>query len=203
MTAAFEKFMRQYKMTGSEKADGYSSDVFVGLDQEEKEEVFNLLVTELPFSAEWLFFLNKKKALIIVKEEEKKLRGNGYEHVYMLQEELVKYSQEMLYQNHMIEDYPGYIDSLRPLVVDSVGRTPPNTVTLNFLKQVILTEANEDAVARAARKLLMVIKFPRDTENYDKYYKRLISELRSADTQIKLQALNQIAKYEKNIPISA
>ncbi|MGJ9416849.1 hypothetical protein ACHAC9_03645 [Massilia sp. CMS3.1] len=188
-------------MTGSEKADGYSRDVFVGLDPQEKEEVFRLLVTELPFSTEWLFFLDKEKALVIVKEKEEKLRGNSYSHVYMIQEELLKYSGGMSYQDRMIEDYPSYVDYLRPLVVDSIGRTPANMAAVNFFKQVILTETNDDAVARAARKLLGVLKFPRDTEANDKYYKRLVSELRSESTILKLQALSQIAKYEKNLPV--
>lgn len=42
MTAAFNEFMRQYKMTGSEKADGYSRSGFAGLDEDEKNEVFNI-----------------------------------------------------------------------------------------------------------------------------------------------------------------
>lgn len=48
-------------MTGSEKADGYSRDAFIGLDADEREVVFDLLVTELPFSADWLFFIDAEK----------------------------------------------------------------------------------------------------------------------------------------------
>lgn len=43
MTLAFEKFMKQYRMTGSEKADGYSSDAFVGLEESEKEVFVQLM----------------------------------------------------------------------------------------------------------------------------------------------------------------
>jgi hypothetical protein len=117
MTKAFHEFMRQYKMTGSEKADGYSRAAFIGLDEREKEEVFNLLINELPFSVSWLFFLDAQKAFDVVKQEEQKLRGNGYVHVYMLQEELIKFSGDLSFQNHMIADYLGYVDRLRPLVV--------------------------------------------------------------------------------------
>lgn len=201
MTVALERFMRQYKATGNEKADGYSSDVFVGLDADEKVTVFNLLVTELPFSAEWLFFLDTEKALIVAKEEEQKLRGNGYESAFMLQEQIVKHSGDLLYQRHMIEDYPGYISDLKPLVVDSIGRTPANTTTVAFFKQVILTEVNPSAVARAARKLLAALNIPRTNEIEDAKYSRLVSELRSESAQQKLSVMSQIAQYEIGLPI--
>lgn len=72
MTAAFNEFMRQHKMAGSEKADGYSQSAFIGLNEHEKEEVFKILVTELPCSVQWLFFLNKERVVPLVKQEEKK-----------------------------------------------------------------------------------------------------------------------------------
>ncbi|MYN19495.1 hypothetical protein GTP81_22385 [Rugamonas sp. FT107W] len=152
--------MEQYQATGGVKADGYSRDVFEGLNADEKAAVFNLLATELPFSAEWLFFLDAEKALIAAKDEEQKLRGNGYESVYMLQEQMVKYSGDLLYQRHMIEDYPGYISNLKPLVVDSIGRTPVNTAMVDFLRQVILREVNPGAVARAERRLSAALNIP-------------------------------------------
>jgi len=201
MTAAFDRFMRQYKMTGSEKADGYSRDAFVGLDQQEKEEVFKILLTELPHSIGWLFFLDAERALVVAKKNEEQLRGDGYEHVYALQEEIIKHTGDLSYQRRMIEDYLGYVDYLRPLVVDSIARTTATMATVNFLKQVILTETSDDAVSRAARKLLTVLKFPRDTENDESHHKRLVSELRSENTKLKLHAFSQISKYEKNIPL--
>ncbi len=39
MSYPFEEFKKQHAMTGSEKADGYSPDVFVGLGEHEKEIV--------------------------------------------------------------------------------------------------------------------------------------------------------------------
>lgn len=199
MTAAFDKFMKQYHMTGSEKADGYSQDAFVGLDWDEKVRVFELLVTELPFSAKWLFFLDAQKAIPVVKKKEAALRGNGYAHVYMLQEGLIEYTGDLSYQKNLIEDYSKYVDYLRPLVVDSIGRTPVNIEIVEFLKQVILTEVNADAVARAARRLLMVLKIPRATESDDKNYRFLVSELRNEDPQVKMRALRRISKYESNL----
>lgn len=199
MTDAFNEFMRQYKMTGSEKADGYSQNVFVGLEASEKEEVFRLLETELPYSAKWLFLLDSSKAVVIAKELEKKLRGNSYASVYMLQEKLVEYTADLSYQNHLIEDYPKYVDYLRPLVIDSIGRTPVNIKIVEFLKQVILTEASDDAVARAARRLLAALRIARATEDDDKKYKTLISELRNEDPQVKMRALKRISKYEDHL----
>jgi hypothetical protein len=199
MTAAFNEFMRQYKMTGSEKADGYSRDAFIGLDEHEKEEVFKLLMQELPFSVEWLFFLDAEKALDVVKEEEEKLRGNAYADVYMLQKELIKYSGDLSYQNHMIEDYPGYEDSLKPRVVESVGNTPTSTAAIDFFRQVILTETNISAVAGAAFALLYALKIPRVTEVEKIKCKQLIDELRNENLQVKLKALNHLARYETSL----
>jgi hypothetical protein len=201
MTRAFNEFMRQYKMTGSEKADGYSCDVFLGLDEVERTEVFEILLTELPYSIEWLFVLDSQKALGVAKKNEEQWRGDGYKRVYMLQEEIIKQTGDLSYQSRMIEDYPGYVDYLRPLVVDSISRTTATMAVVNFLKQVILTETSDDAVARASRKLLAALKFPRDTENNEMYYKMLVRELRGESTKLKLQALSRISKYEKNLPL--
>ena len=203
MTAAFSEFMRQYKMTGSEKADGYSQSAFIGLDEHEKEEVFNILATELPYSVQWLFFLNKERALPLVKQEEKKLRGDGYARVYMLQEELLDHTGDLSYQKHMIEDYPGYVDYLKPLVVDAVGRTPPTVESVSFLKQVILTETDSDAVARAARRLLNALKVPRVTEADQTNYRKLIGELRSDNIKEKLNVFMRLTKLETELSSNA
>jgi hypothetical protein len=196
MTVAFDKFMKQFQMTGSEKADGYSRDAFEGLDEHEKTAVFNLLVQELPFSAEWLFFLDAEKAMVVAKEEERKLRGNGYASAYMLQEQLFRHSGDSLYQDHMIEDFPGYVDDVKPLVVDSIGRTTANPTTVTFFKQVVLTEVNTSAVARAARKLVAALNVPRATDADEEKYSRLVRELRSENIDIKLKAMKEIAKFE-------
>lgn len=55
MTSAFNEFLRRYKITGSEKADGYSQSAFIGLNEHEKEEVFKILVMELPYSVSGYF----------------------------------------------------------------------------------------------------------------------------------------------------
>ena len=98
-------------------------------------------------------FLDAEKTIVIAKEEEQKLRGNEYASAYVFQEQLFKHTGDLLYQDRMIEDYPGYVDDLRPLVVDSIGRTPANPTTVAFLKHVVLREVNASAVARAAYKL--------------------------------------------------
>lgn len=197
MTQAFDKFVKQYEMTGSEKADGYSKDAFIGLDEHEKERVFDLLKTELPWSAEWLFFVNPEKALIIAKKEEEKLRGDPYQHVYIIQQQIVAHSGDLLYQQRMIEDYCNYSDSLKPLVVDAISKTPTNEALINFLKEVILTEVNTSAVARASRHFLNTAKIPRTTEVEEQRFKQLISELRSDNTQSKRRAVSAIDKYRE------
>ena len=196
MTIAFDKFMKQYEKTGSEKADGYTQDVFIGLDSVEKEHVFDLLVSELPISTGWLFFLDPNKALPVVKKAEERLRGDGYGSAYMLQEELVKITGDLTYQRYMIESYPGYMESTKPLVVDAIGRTPANASTVDFFKGVIITEVNTSAVARAARRLLAALKVPRDTESEESTYSQIISDLRNESLVVKQRALKQLEPYE-------
>lgn len=199
MTDTFKEFMRQYKMTGSEKADGYSQSAFVGLDESEKEEVFNILVKELPYSVQWLFFLDKVKALPIVKQEEQKKRGNGFSRIYMLQEELFDHTGDFSYQKKMIEDYLSYADYIRPLVVDAIGRIPPTIESVSFLKQVILTETNSDAVSRAARRLLSALNVSRVSEADENNYRKLVVELESDNVSEKLNAFKKLAKSEAKL----
>ncbi|MFS2027462.1 hypothetical protein ACL58G_23645 [Massilia sp. GER05] len=194
MTLAFEKFMRQYESTGPEKADGYSQDVFLGLDENEKKKAFELLVTELPWGIEWLFFLEPQKALAVAKDREAKLRGKPYADTYMLQQQIVKYSGDLRYQQHMIDDYPGYSENVRPLVVDAIHSTPQNENTMAFFKSVILTEVSGSAVARASRHLLDALRVPQVTPAEKENYRALVAELRSDDTQRKLRT---IAKLER------
>lgn len=151
MTASYNEFMREYKMTGSEKADGYSHSVFVGLEPNERAEVFEILLTELPYSTKWLFFLDAERAMPLVKEEERALRGDRYKRVFMLQENLVEYTGDLEFQAHMIEDYPHYVDYLKPLVIDAIGRTPLNSASIEFLRKAIATEMDGDVLARAVR----------------------------------------------------
>ncbi len=194
MTLAFEKFMRQYETTGREKADGYSQDVFIGLDESEKKRVFELLVAELPWGIEWLFFIEPQKALAVAKEREAELRGKPYSDNYVLQQQIVKYSGDLRYQQRMIDDYPGYSDSVRPLVVDAIHRTPQNENTIAFFKNVILTEVNGSAVARASRHLLDALKVPQSTEAEKEKYRAMVAELRSDDTQRKLRMITKLER---------
>jgi hypothetical protein len=194
VTLAFEEFMRQYKMTGSEKADGYSRNVFIGLDGREKEIVFGLLESELPWAAEWFFFLDSEKALVVAKEKEAELRRRGYGDAYLLQDQMIKYSGNLIYQEHMIEDYPNYHERVKPLVVDAINRTPVNAATVSFFKQIILADVNRESADRASMHLLDAIKIPKTTENEKKTYRWLLNELRSESIRRKL---NAIAKIEK------
>lgn len=100
--------MKQYHAIGSEKANGYSRDAFIGLTPQEKEEVFRLLVTELSWFVEWLFFLDAERALPVVKEAEQKGRDAPYGGTYKLQEAIVNHTKDLTYQANMIEDYLAY-----------------------------------------------------------------------------------------------
>jgi len=196
MTADFLEFMRQYRLTGSEKADGYSRDAFTGLDEHEKETVFGLLKSELPFSAEWLIFLDRDRAIEVLKEEEPRWRKDPYASAFLAQVELVRHCGDLVYQRHMIDDYPNYDDRLKPLLISAVRRTPQNTDTIAFFKRLILSEPDEDAAKRAAWMLLSVLDIPRITELERESYDRLEEQLLSDDTDVKLQALKYLERYE-------
>jgi hypothetical protein len=160
-----KKFMKEYQMTGSEKADGYSVDALIGLSGKEKEIAFELLLKELPWSAKWLFIVDAQKAASVAREIEKEMRNKDGEDVYILQQQLLKYTGDLAYQQRMIEDYAKYRDKVRPLVVDAINRTPTNQAKIDFFKHVLLIEANSNAVTRAARHLLDTINFPRSTDS--------------------------------------
>lgn len=192
MTASIDQFLRHHRTTGSEKADGYSTDAFLRLTDQERDIVFQLLEKELPWSAQWILLVDPERASAVLKAEEQALRGDPYEDVYMIQQNLVTYTGDLLYQKHMIEDYPNYIEKKRPQVVDAVHRTPANENTISFFKQVILVEVNSSAVARASRYLLDALGYSRATEPDKRNYEQLISNLRSDDDQLKQQTLSLI-----------
>jgi hypothetical protein len=139
-----------------------------------------------------LVLVDLQRAIAVLESEEKRLRGNRYEAVYKLQEYLVRYSGNLVYQQHMIDDYSGYIENLKPLVVDAIGRTPANPATVAFFKQVILTETNTSAVSRAARRLLAAVNFQREIERDEINYKQTIRELTGDNFERKVRALAQI-----------
>lgn len=199
MTAAYNEFMRQYQATGSEKADGYSRDAFIGLDPQEKQEVFKLLQTELPYSVDWLFYLDAEQALPVVKEKEEAWRGDRAKRVFLLQQALVKYTRDLVYQDHMIEDYPNYIDYLRQHALDSISRTPANAAIVELFKQVIFTEADDELVFSAADGLLTALEVPCSTEREIQQYQRMIDQLCSHDVQEKLRAFGRLVKYKEDL----
>lgn len=196
MTRAFDTFLLQYHATGSEKADGYSRDAFIGLDEGEKVEVFDLLVKELPWAADWLFFLDGEKAMAVAQALEQGMRGGGYSGVHWLQREMVKYSGDLRYQQHMVDDYPAYADSVRPQVIDSIAGTPMNATTLHFFRQVILTETCDDAQFRACWRYLHAIKVPRVTEADEANHERWLDILRNGDSEARQRALSELAPFE-------
>ena len=191
MTVAYDTFMKQYHATGSEKADGYSRDAFIGLTAQEKDEVFRLLATELPWSVDWLFFLDAERALPIVKEEEEKGRDDPYGDTYKLQAAIVDHTGDLTYQAHMIEDYPAYHKRKKPLVVDAINRTPVNDATIGFFRKLILTETNEDALDGASMYFLDALHVANATPEDRVRYDRLLDALRSDDTSAKLRAIGQ------------
>ncbi len=196
MTRAFDTFLRQYRATGSEKADGYSRDAFIGLAEGEKVEVFDLLVKELPWAADWLFCLDGEKAMAVAQALEQGMRGGGYSGVHWLQREMVKYSGDLRYQQHMVDDYAAYADSVRPQVIDSIAGTPMNACTFHFFRQVILTETRDDAQFRACWRYLHAIQVPRVTDADEANHERWLDVLRNGDSEAKQRALAELVPFE-------
>lgn len=120
------------------------------------------------------------------------MRGSEYAPVYKIQEELLEYAKDIVYQSHMIEDYPGYADSVKPLVVDAIGRSPANGAAVNFLIQVILAGGNDSAVAGAALGLLRMLKIPRTNKLEEECFQRLMGELCSENKQIRMMVIDEI-----------
>ena len=199
MTAAFDLFMKEHNMTGSEKADGYSEAALKGLSEPEKAIAFDLLLKELPWSTKWLFLLDAQKAASVAREEEVELRDKNGLPVYLLQQQLVKHTGDLIYQQHMIEDYAKYSNRVRPLVVDALDRTPTNRAKIDFFKHVVLIEVSNSAMARAARHLLDAVDFPRANDGDKAKYERLIGDLRSDDSRAKARALDEIDNYISQI----
>lgn len=197
MTLAFDTFMEEFNMTGSEKADGYSRSAFTGLSEAEREIVFDLLVSELPWQIKWLFFLDPKKAAVIARKKEAEQRGDRFSHVYMFQEQLVNQCGELVYQKHMIDDYNNYADYLKPSVLRAIVLTPTNSSNINFFKEVILVEADKKLVATASNYFLESTGFSRDTDENKVLYNRLLSDLESEDTARKVTAIEYILKNKK------
>jgi hypothetical protein len=197
MSSAFEEFLTQFRKTGSEKADGYSRDAFIGLTELEKKIIFDYLVSELPWEIEWLFFLDPQRAAVVAKKKEAEERGNRHAHVYLIQKQLVNQCGEMEYQQHMIDDYHNYIDDLKPLVVDAIAQTPRTSSSINFFKDLVLVESQEDSLASASIHFLDSMGFVRGTEPEKKIYLRLLKELRCDNDTMKIGAVDYILKNGK------
>ena len=192
MTTAFDTFMVQYQMTGSEKADGYTRDAFDGLTESESETVFSLLETELPFSVRWLFVVDPVRAYEVVKIAEAKMRGDSYRAPYLLQEQLLIHSGDMQYLRRMLEDYPVYVDEQKASVVNTVGRLPAHQDTIDFFKKIILFETDSDAVFHAANELLIALAFPRQSESEKQQYRQFLKQLTDESAEVRSHALEQI-----------
>ena len=195
MTQAFDTFLRQFHMTGSEKADGYSRDAFEGLAEHEKNTVFDMLAGELPWAAEWLFQLDPARALAVAMELEPGMRGRN-SGVHWLQRQIVGLAGDLRYQRHMIEDYPGYAARDRAGVIASIAATPANGETIAFFKDVIRDDDDGSAVHAAVRALLRALRMPCGTAQEKARYDRLETGLRSADPAAKAAAIAELERFE-------
>jgi hypothetical protein len=80
-----------------------------------------------------------------------------------------------------------------------VGKTPVSPASIDFLKEVILTETNSDAVARASVALMDALRVPCVTEEEQANFWRLNDELRKENIPRKLKALSYLAQYEMRV----
>ncbi|WBS04298.1 hypothetical protein OU994_08475 [Pseudoduganella sp. SL102] len=194
MTQAFENFLRQFHMTGSEKADGYSRDAFEGLADHEKTTVFDMLVQELPWASDWLFRLDPGRALAVATELEPRMRGRN-SGVHWLQRQIVDLTGDLRYQQHMIEDYPGYDERARPGVIASIACTPASEAAIAFFRQVILAGEEGGAMHAAARALLRALQVPRASAQEEAHYLGLEAQLCGADRETRSAAIEALRRY--------
>lgn len=197
MSASFEKFMAQYKQTGSEKADGYSRDVFIGLEPHEKEAVFVILKTELPWSAGWLFLLDPDNAINTAKAELQRLRGDPYAAAYLLQVQFLSYTGDLQYQQDMVDDYDTYADYLKPQVIRTLWSTPGSKNVTALFARVICEEADPDTRASASIGFLRALNVPHHGAEEKSDYDRLYAQLRSNDPESRRQAIDEIRERQR------
>ncbi|AXA92019.1 hypothetical protein [Massilia sp. YMA4] len=194
MTPAFAEFTRQYHLTGREKADGYTWTAFAGLAVDEKQIVFDMLVRELPWACDWLFALDPVQALVVAQRLEPEMRGRT--NAYWLQQQMVRHSGDLRYQRHMMEDYAVYPSRHKAQLLRSLAATPMNERTIEFLKHVLITEVERDAVFWAGCALMDAFRVPNSTEVERQRHHRILDGFRQSQPAARLAALARLELYE-------
>jgi len=198
MTNTFSHFKNQLHSKGSQKADGYDKSHFDGLNENEKNEAFNLLKKEsvAPGVPEWIFYLNRSKAKEYFDDyiEKNNSETPGIHRVYF---QLYIETKEKHYQNLLINNFFNYPnrDSREALWLIN-GCDFENFMKIELLKKIILNHSPTKAVITASDFYLRLNGFNLSTqEEKDRFYEiRSLLSSNSIDSKMKA-----ITKIENNV----
>jgi hypothetical protein len=196
MTSSFDRFLRQYKAQGREKADGYAASHFNGLTDEEKDRAFELLAKEaedVPETAtEWLFYLDPQRAQQVTLDQIAKRKADPYGKNYVRQFELLKYTRDLQYQREMLDEYPR-IDAFYKADALHLIRITPETADLEaFLRDLLLTETDPAAIAAAAVGFLDIHHVPENAPSAKPQQNGYFARLKNPSPQTRADAIREI-----------
>jgi hypothetical protein len=181
---AYQQFIRQYNATGREKADGYARAHFDGMTPAEKAQAFDLLKDEVarhPSFVEWLFYVDAARAAPVALQIVQQQEVDPYYPAYLVYEQLQAHSQDLRYQQRMIDGYPRVPADYRDQAIEALGRTPPSPARRDFLRDVLLSETNPSVLAGAAYHLVVDLKLPYNTDAEKKRFRQVVAALGSED----------------------
>jgi len=195
MTQSYNHFLNQYNSTGREKMEGYDESHFLNLSSEEKEKVFDLLTNECiaPGVAEWLFFLDRKKAkdYYINYISRKKPEDSGIFRIYF---RLYIETGEAYYQNLLIENFFKFRDSDSREAIWLINDSKPGKEKEKELyEKIILSEDPCRGVTSAADFFLRINNVPFDSESEKEEFYRIRDILTSDQYELKKEIIRAVS----------
>lgn len=197
MSPGFSSFLARYHSVGSQKADGYGKTFFSGLLPHEKQQAFDMLADEAradPNAAEWLFLLDPQRAEATCLQILGEQTDRRFTAPFILLFQLWKHTGEGKYQQEMIDHYAEYGDAQRPLAVEYIAKTTNTAQLADFLKSVVLLDANETAVARASYHLLRLHGVPSSTDEERLKFRAYLASLKASSVQVKRTTFSELER---------
>ena len=196
MSEAWDRFDRQLQATGREKADGYSAAHFQGMTAEEKGRAFDLLRQEAridPTVAEWLFHLEPARAEAACRDLLAQEQANPHFSAFVVEHALCKHTQDLRYQQRMIDGYPRVPDDQKPRALERLGHTPASPALRAFFHDLLLAETDPELLASAAYQVLLAHELPYASEGDKTRFRDLLSRLSSPSRATREQALRALS----------
>ncbi len=195
MSAAFDAFLNQFNATGSNKADGYSATCFDNMTPDEKLRAFEMLSDEIeavPQSAQWLFYIDDKKALAVCEPIADKMSQDPYSGSFIIYYYLLANTKNLAFQKKLISLYSTLPEHLKPLAIEHIGKTFATKDLSEFLKSILPTETNDVAVNRAAFHFMRAHAVPSRTEEEKQRYRSNLASLKDKILDVKLRTISSI-----------